>query len=458
MAPSGLRVTWSFASVINAGVNGYVFPSYIAHLIANVGRVSHPLVRPFACATIVNSGTTTQTASLTVRFGSYLMMDATSSVSVNAGQTVTSCPPVAFNFDALRRVAVSTPGVIAASVRDGGGADLGSANQAVAVLPISTVLTGRSALDLLAVTSEPPQVRSILTSVSAASQFPGGFGDSGYRRGQFYRYPAAIPAASWFYDVLLLDAGESIEFTLSTVSGGLINEYVFSQPQYAQWSTGVAGAAASAVWIGQGSNARQTFVAPSAGVYYFVLHNVATDRSARTVSSWTRQNTRYDVASDALRAIYTVLQGYGFTYSNIPADYFGAVGQHVRLPAESLMGSAGANCIDGTILFASLLELAGMEPVMITVRRPGGGGHAYIGVKARPSNYSPAVPAMFAAPATIWAVETTMMGTSTFQAASSQAFTERTTDMSNFAAMMSGADYYEVDVVTQRVRGITPIP
>ena len=95
---------------------------------------------------------------------------------------------------------------------------------------------------------------------------------------------------------------------------------------------------------------------------------------------------------------------------------------------------------------------------MITVRRPGGGGHAYIGVKARPSNYSPAVPAMFAAPATIWAVETTMMGTSTFQAASSQAFTERTTDMSNFAAMMSGADYYEVDVVTQRVRGITPIP
>lgn len=442
-------------------LGGFLFPSYIAHLIANAGRVAHPLIAPFACATIVNGGATTQTANLTVRFGSYLTMDATSSVPVNAGQTVTSCPSVAFNFDALRRVAVATPCVIVASARDGSGSDLGSVSQAVAAMPIDSIINGTHDLnDLIAVTVEPPQVRSVLPSVSSASAFVGGFGDSGYRRGPPLSRPSVtIPYLSWFYDGLWLESGESIGFTLGSVSGGTVNMYVFSQSQYGVWSMNTAvGAPASAVWVGQGSGARQTFVAPTTGIYYFVIHNPQNTATSRFVS-WGRNNTQHDVATDALRAIYTTLQARRFTYSNIPSDYFGAVGQHVRLPAESLAGGAGANCIDGTVLFASLLELAGMEPVLIVRRQPGGGGgHAYVGVKARPSNYNPHDPVMFAAPATIWAVETTMLGSDTFAAAQSRATAVRYEDFSNYAAMRPGADYYEVDVAALRNRGITPIP
>ena len=463
IAPSGLHVTaWNF-ELYNAGAAGYLFPSYIAHLIANVGHVTSPLITAFACATITNGGTTPQTATVTVRFGSFFMMDAVSSATINPGQTTPVCPLVSFNFAAFHSLTINTPAVIAAGARDSSGADIGSTNRAVTVMPSSSILpvTGSTAHtwdDLLAVTSEPPQVRTLLPSVAAASQFTGAGVFSGYSRPSFVRPAVGIAASSWFYDVLWLDAGESVSFGFNAISGGPLNAYVFTPTQYTAWAAGTS-VAASAVWVNQMTGSGQSFTATVGGSYFFVMHNVATDGSSRGVV-WTRGNTRQDVATDALQAIYTVLQGRGFRYSNIPSDYFGSLGQHVRLPSEALAGGAlaGANCIDGTILFASVLELAGMEPVMIVVNRPVGGGHAYIGVKARPANYDPHNAAMFAAPATVWVIETTMMGTDTASAARYAASMERFTDSTNYTAGMAGSDYYEVDIATMRTRGITPIP
>lgn len=52
----------------------------------------------------------------------------------------------------------------------------------------------------------------------------------------------------------------------------------------------------------------------------------------------------------------------------------GQVTQRVRLPTESLAAGGSANCIDGTVLFASLLELASIDPFIVIVP-----GHAFVG-------------------------------------------------------------------------------
>lgn len=51
-----------------------------------------------------------------------------------------------------------------------------------------------------------------------------------------------------------------------------------------------------------------------------------------------------------------------------------SITQRVRLPSESLAVGGSANCIDGTVLFASLLELASIEPLIAIVP-----GHAFVG-------------------------------------------------------------------------------
>lgn len=48
--------------------------------------------------------------------------------------------------------------------------------------------------------------------------------------------------------------------------------------------------------------------------------------------------------------------------------------QKVRLPGECLLQGGLANCLDGTVLFASLLELVGIEPLLVLVP-----GHAFVG-------------------------------------------------------------------------------
>lgn len=48
--------------------------------------------------------------------------------------------------------------------------------------------------------------------------------------------------------------------------------------------------------------------------------------------------------------------------------------QRVRLPSKTLELGGGANCIDGAVLFASLIEKSGMNPVIVIIP-----GHAFVG-------------------------------------------------------------------------------
>ncbi|MGB8646998.1 MAG: SIR2 family protein [Anaerolineae bacterium] len=76
------------------------------------------------------------------------------------------------------------------------------------------------------------------------------------------------------------------------------------------------------------------------------------------------------------------------------------ISQRVRLPVETLAAGGSANCIDGTVLYASLLELACIEPLIVLVP-----GHAFVGWRTLPGAD------------TYEFVETTMISTSEFEEA-----------------------------------------
>lgn len=77
------------------------------------------------------------------------------------------------------------------------------------------------------------------------------------------------------------------------------------------------------------------------------------------------------------RAIYLALQRSGLSYVKSSMTFGGNAGwsERVRTPRQSLAQRA-ANCIDAAVMYSSLFENLGLEPVVILVP-----GHAYVGVR-----------------------------------------------------------------------------
>lgn len=76
-------------------------------------------------------------------------------------------------------------------------------------------------------------------------------------------------------------------------------------------------------------------------------------------------------------AIYTAICNLGITYSVPPAS-FEHDGQKIRLPSQILENRV-ATCLDCTMLFASALEQAGLNPIIALPK-----GHAVVGVWLQP--------------------------------------------------------------------------
>jgi len=85
-----------------------------------------------------------------------------------------------------------------------------------------------------------------------------------------------------------------------------------------------------------------------------------------------------EVVRKQAQAIFTALkEDADLVYINSPLSLGaeeGQVTQRVRFPAESLAAGSSANCIDGAVLFASLLELAAIDPFIVVIP-----GHAFVG-------------------------------------------------------------------------------
>jgi hypothetical protein len=83
-----------------------------------------------------------------------------------------------------------------------------------------------------------------------------------------------------------------------------------------------------------------------------------------------------DMVYQQVFAIWNVLQRRGVRYSNItttPASSNAVYSQYVRFIDQSINNSQ-ANCVDGSVLFASILRQIGIEPVLVLVP-----GHMFVG-------------------------------------------------------------------------------
>lgn len=101
-------------------------------------------------------------------------------------------------------------------------------------------------------------------------------------------------------------------------------------------------------------------------------------------------------------ALWKVLHDKGFQYSSITgnsgnSEGKGVFSQTVRTFDKSLKTSQ-ANCVDGTVLFASILKKIGIRPILVTVP-----GHCFLGYYANDTTTS-----------NIQFLETTMMASKTF--------------------------------------------
>jgi hypothetical protein len=107
-----------------------------------------------------------------------------------------------------------------------------------------------------------------------------------------------------------------------------------------------------------------------------------------------------------VRAIYEALAESGIAYVNSIIDFTPEIGmnnQRVRLPRESL-ADCSANCIDGAVLLASLLEAISLNPAIVIVP-----GHAFVAWETGRNSQ-------------VWKyLETTMVSTHSFDEACAQA-------------------------------------
>lgn len=134
------------------------------------------------------------------------------------------------------------------------------------------------------------------------------------------------------------------------------------------------------------------------------------------------------------KAIYRALQERGVSYvkSSMTLGGHQDMSERVRMPGESL-SDASANCIDGVVMYASLFENLGMDPVIVLVS-----GHAYVGVRLSPKMND------------FLYIETSLTGRATFEAAveAAQSGLEK----------VAAKDVIRVSVVDARVNGIFPMP
>lgn len=118
------------------------------------------------------------------------------------------------------------------------------------------------------------------------------------------------------------------------------------------------------------------WVTPNNNAVENILSNAKEKLFERSLSGYQSP----DVISQ-VNAIFNAVRNAQVSYVSSTMS-FGKIGftQRVRLPEESI-DQKSANCIDGTVLFASLFENIGLEPLIILIP-----GHAFIGVRLAPNS------------------------------------------------------------------------
>jgi hypothetical protein len=123
------------------------------------------------------------------------------------------------------------------------------------------------------------------------------------------------------------------------------------------------------------------FVTPHAPEIEDLLRRAAEYHPQRQMAGYQGAGTREaarNVVREQVHAVFNVLKhAAGLVYINSPLNFGkqeGQITQRVRLPVTSLQDhKSRANCLDGAVLYASLLELASLQPLLVIVP-----GHAFV--------------------------------------------------------------------------------
>ena len=437
-AQNGVSATWTFPALIT-DAKGSTFPTYLSHLLGR--KVVHPFPTDFACVTVANSGKDPATIHLEIDFAIYAAAKS-QDVTIGAKSSKQTCFTPTFDIDALYHLTAPVTGMIEGHATDQASRDVGSVNQVVSVPPVGDIawadqgIATKDMKTLAAVYGEPhapviDQLQRLAQPNSVFSNF--GNGDP-YHRDPYQR-KVTFPPSTYTSELIYVESGEQVAWQLAQVSCAScaspgIDVYILTPDQFQGWAAGTS-TAATAAWSNQVTGAHATpSLAP--GFYDFVVCN--TDGAAARDLLWTRSVTREDVVRDLLTSLFSALRGLGVTYTSVTNTYFEGW-QHVRRVSESIQ-ALSANCIDGTLVFASAAELLGLEPVLLFPT-----GHAYVGIRSAPG--SPI----------IWPIETTMVGdpSATPMDAYLYALTSRSKELT------MDPNYVEVDVAAMRKAGITPL-
>ena len=132
-----------------------------------------------------------------------------------------------------------------------------------------------------------------------------------------------------------------------------------------------------------------------------------------------------------VKAVYDTLANLGMRYVNTPMSYAGQ--QRIKFPSQVLDDRSG-NCIELSILYASIFEALDMEPVIVLVP-----GHAFMGVRAWHGSNS------------VLFLETTMTGYRSYAEA-------REIGNREFYSYSMKREALVIDIKKCRDLGITPVP
>ncbi len=117
--------------------------------------------------------------------------------------------------------------------------------------------------------------------------------------------------------------------------------------------------------------------------------------------------------------------------------------QHVRFIDETITSSQ-ANCVDGTVVFASILKKIGLNVSIILVPN-----HAYVAVRDEKNERF------------LYAIETTMLASGTLAAAIFEASNKGEHALNKIAPKLEDEneqDFVEINIRVAREVGINPIP
>jgi hypothetical protein len=445
-------VSWRYPALVRPPTGTPVFPSYLAHMLGQT-TVQHPYAGALACATLRNAGAD---ASVTLRVDlpGFTSTAVTRTVMLGAGATREECLTPPFQISALSALPAQTAGAVQVGARDAAGRAVDD-TQAVSILPLNNVIwnTGLGGVGIerewanastVAVMPTAPGAMSLLNQ--AINRNPTRSLRYGYQS-TGDRYPRTLTNLapnSYYAELFTVEAGETYDLglQLQSVTGGAgadLDVLLFTAAQFTQWRTNNA-IAPTFRWRDLGTNGVANYRFTSPGAWVLVLLSTP-DNFVNRSAVWSRNNSRSDAVLDAMRAVFEVLSASGVVYQDLASNFYQPqlFGQRIRLPSES-WSNALANCIDGSLLFASVLEQAGFQPVLVYVTGRGY-GHAYMGVRFYPGGEALAP------------VETTMVMGGNFWNAWERG-------VNSLAMHLSDSQYAVtlVDVRAQRMRGISPIP